>query len=349
MGKYNWITLTVIMLLLVSACSKEDMILPSSTITAQELKDHVSYLASDELRGRGTGSKGYYIAAGYVASQFLKDGLSPVCTDSIGDSLFFQRMPDTGDEALFRKLCSILHDEGAVAYNKVGETFSDMAIADMDLVQMNVVALVPGSDPGYEKEFITAGAHLDHMGIRRDSIYNGADDNASGCAVILEVAEAVALSHPKRSVLFILYDNEERGMVGSGFFIKNAPVPLEQIKVNINLDMVGRPDGIMTELGILGSDEMDQGLKELIYATNSKTSMLILDSIDSRNYFRRSDQYSFYKEGIPSVLLTTGEHDEYHTPRDDPEKIDYAFLEKVGLLTYEVIMAMANAEADQPW
>jgi Zn-dependent M28 family amino/carboxypeptidase len=138
-------------------------------------------------------------------------------------------------------------------------------------------------------------------------------------------------------------------MVGSGYFVKNPPVPLEQIKVNINLDMVGRPDGIMTELGVVGANQIEPGLKELIYAMNDQTSMLILDSIDSRNYFRRSDQYSYFRAGIPSVLLTTGEHGEYHTPRDDPEKIDHAFLEKVCLLTYEVIMVLANEEADPFW
>jgi len=342
--KFNKIILAVFVGFLVSACSRKEMILPSSTITTQGLKAHIDYLASEELRGRNAGSKEYYVAAAYAASQFYTDGLSPVCPDSSGYSLFFQYMPGTGDETLFMEICSKLHVEGPAAYESLDGTLLNSVSVEKPLAKMNVVALVRGTDPSCANEFITAGAHLDHLGVRQDSIYNGADDNASGCAVILEVAGAVALSRPKRSVLFILYDNEERGMVGSDFFVRNPPVPVEQIKVNINLDMVGRPDGIMTELGVLGARQLESGLKELIYRVNDQTSMLPLDSVDSRNYLRRSDQYSFFRAHIPSVLLTTGEHMEYHTPRDDPEKIDYDFLEKVGLLTYEVVMELANLQ-----
>jgi Zn-dependent M28 family amino/carboxypeptidase len=206
----------------------------------------------------------------------------------------------------------------------------------------NVAAMVIGSDPLLRNEYITASAHLDHLGIRGDSIYNGADDNSSGCSLILEVAEAVALSRPKRSVLFILYTAEEFGLLGSEYFIKNSPVPVNDIKANLNFDMIGRPDGIAKELGTIGAEEPDPRLQQLIFSVNDNSAMLELDTTDYDNYFRRSDQYSFYAEGIPSVLFTTGEQPDYHTPDDDPEKINYEFLKEVSILAYEVIIELAN-------
>jgi len=208
----------------------------------------------------------------------------------------------------------------------------------------NIIAVVTGTDPVLRNEFITVGAHLDHLGIVNDSIVNGADDNASGSAAILEIAEAVACSKPKRSVMFMLYTKEEGGLLGSYFFINNTPVPIENVKANINLDMVGRLDGDANDLAIIGADRINPKLEEVIYEVNNRTLNLSLDSMDINNLFERSDHYSFYLKEIPSVLFITGLHNDYHTPRDDPEKLDYDFLQKVSQLTYEVIMELANDE-----
>ena len=325
----------------VSGCQQQESEHPEESITLSELKGHVYYLSSDLLQGRMTGSEGYLIAANYAASQFKQSGLRPAFKSEDGGMTYYQQVfpsppvtPDKihtadygPDTEIFRLLSK---------YSGLQERI--MIPSD------NVAAFVIGSDPSLQDEYISAGAHLDHVGIRRDSIYNGADDNASGCSLILEVAEAVALSKPKRSVIFILYTAEEMGMVGSEFFIAHSPVQVTQIKANLNFDMVGRPDGVACELGVIGASEIYSGLQELIFSVNDYKLGLDLDTTDYNDYFRRSDQYSFYSAGIPAVLFTTGEHPEYHTPGDDPEKIDYEFLRKVSDLAYETIMDLANGE-----
>lgn len=209
---------------------------------------------------------------------------------------------------------------------------------------VNIVAVVHGEDPQLKNEFISVGAHLDHIGAVNNFVINGADDNASGSAAVLEVAEKVARSRPKRSVLFLLYTAEEIGLLGSFYFVSNAPVPAEKIIANINLDMVGRPDGDADDLAVIGADRINPHLKDLIVEVNGRTVNILLDQVDSNSLFERSDQYSFYLRGIPSVLFITGLHNDYHTSRDDADKIDYDFLQQVSELTYEVIMELAGGE-----
>jgi len=208
----------------------------------------------------------------------------------------------------------------------------------------NIVALIEGSDPILKNEYITLGAHIDHKGIQDNEVMNGADDNASGCAAVLEIAEALAKSKPKRSVICILFTGEELGELGSFYFTKNPPVPLKKIHAYINLDMISRPDGIANEFDAIGSDKINPKLKETIYQVNDKTLKLTLDSVNYNNFYNRSDQYPFYLNRIPAVFFTSGEHKDYHTPADDPEKIDYVFLQKNCQLVYEIMLELANAD-----
>jgi aminopeptidase YwaD len=207
----------------------------------------------------------------------------------------------------------------------------------------NVLAIVEGSDSVKKKELITVGAHLDHLGIIADSIMNGADDNASGCAAILEIANAVARSNPKRSVLFILYCAEELNMLGSWNFINSFPTSEFRILTNINLDMIGRPDGDANELGVQNTNYLPDRLKQIINETNNKTERLKLDF----EYFPNpngSDHYSFIVKGIPAFLFHSGIHSDYHKSTDDSDKIDFIFLRNVSRLTYHIVMELANSE-----
>ncbi|HUX05747.1 MAG TPA: M28 family peptidase [Acidobacteriota bacterium] len=212
----------------------------------------------------------------------------------------------------------------------------------------NVVAIVHGSDPQLRDEYITVGAHLDHIGVQNGKVFNGADDNASGCVAILEAAEAVAISPPRRSVIFILYTAEEIGLYGSTYFVANTPVPLEQVVVNINLDMVGRSDSEPPGLLVIGSQEICGELKTLVIGTNEKRVNAELnfttDESDPLNYFNRSDHINFHRNGIPVVFLSCGEHNDYHTPNDDVEKIDFKRLRSASLLTYELVMELGNRD-----
>ena len=208
----------------------------------------------------------------------------------------------------------------------------------------NVVALIEGNVPILKNEFIILSAHLDHKGIQQNGVMNGADDNASGSAAVLEITEALAKSKPKRSVICALYTGEELGLLGSYYFTKNPPVPLRNIIANINIDMIGRPDGISNELSAIGAERINPRLQEIIFNVNNKTMQIILDTVNYSNYHNRSDQYPFYLKRIPAVLFSTGEHKDYHTPADDADKIDYEFMQKSCQLVYEIIMELANGD-----
>jgi hypothetical protein len=211
----------------------------------------------------------------------------------------------------------------------------------------NVVALIEGSDPILRNEFITLGAHIDHLGIQQSEVMNGADDNASGSAGVLEIAEALAKSQLKRSVICILYTGEELGLLGSYYFTENPPVLLKDIIVNINLDMIGRSRTDASGLAPVGATMITPKLKEIILNVNNKSKNLTLDwayADTTKNIFSSSDHYSFHVKKIPAVFFFDGTYPDYHTPADDPEKIDYEFCQKTCKLVYEIIMELANGD-----
>jgi hypothetical protein len=212
-----------------------------------------------------------------------------------------------------------------------------------DIQSYNVVGMVKGTDPEVNEEYITVGAHLDHVGEKDGVVFNGADDDASGCAAILEAAEAVALNPPRRSVIFVLYTGEEMGFMGSQHFVSNSPVPLKNIVVNINLDMVGRPDGDARELATMISYDLAPSLEDIMDSVNRRTTNLRLDH-EFRKYFNMSDQVVYYRSGIPVVFFHTGDHADVHQATDDAEKIDYEFLKKSSELTYHLTLELANRE-----
>ena len=239
-------------------------------------------------------------------------------------------------------------------YNPVTQTgdYSSFAMDDAilsldarctisEIQSANVVAMVEGTDPKIRDKYVTVGAHLDHVGLDGGMVFNGADDDASGSVAVLEVAEAIALDPPGHSVIFILYTGEEMRFMGSQHFVLNPPVPLESIRVNINLDMVGRPDGGARELATNVGGEMASALREIISEVNTQNTRLRLDHAYDQ-YFMMSDHVSFYLSGIPVIFLHTGDHADLHRPSDDADKIDYDFLKKTSQLTYFLIMELGS-------
>ena len=214
----------------------------------------------------------------------------------------------------------------------------------------NVVAVVPGTDPEVANQYITVGAHLDHVGKRGDLVMNGADDNASGSVAVLEVAEAVAMAPPCRPVIFILYAAEEIGLYGSRHFADNPPVPIGEVMVNINLDMVGRTGRRLEETGgifVIGSTRLCMELHDEVVAANERVGLPLdfsLDENDPQNYFGRSDHYNFHRHGVPTVFFSSGEHADFHQPSDDADRIEYAKLQRVSRLVYELVMALGDRE-----
>jgi hypothetical protein len=227
----------------------------------------------------------------------------------------------------------------------------DVDLDEVPVMTWNVVALVPGTDAELSNQYITLGAHLDHEGMRGNKVLNGADDNASGSAAVLEIAEAVAMKPLRRPVIFVLYAAEEEGLLGSYHFAQNLPVPLQQVMVNINLDMIGRVDlndEKLRPIYTIGSAKICPELKEILKSVNDKSYALPLDfSLDENDpqmWFLRSDHVHFHQNGVPCVFFTNTEHADYHQPTDDAEKIQYEPMQKISQLIYDLIAELGNRD-----
>jgi aminopeptidase YwaD len=213
----------------------------------------------------------------------------------------------------------------------------------------NVMMLLPGEDPKMKNEYIILGAHFDHLGMGGPGsgsraldtigIHHGADDNASGVAMLLELAKKFVEtkgSH-KRSIIFLSFSGEEEGLLGSKHFVDNPCVDLSKVDAMINMDMVGRLNETNNmEIGGVGTAT---GLKELVYA-NSDTSVIKLTL--SPEGYGPSDHSSFYGKNIPVLFYFTGGHMDYHTPTDTWEKINYKGMVEISALIFKVAEALAN-------
>jgi hypothetical protein len=228
----------------------------------------------------------------------------------------------------------------------------------------NVVGMLPGRDPARSNEVIALGGHYDHIGIGApvdgDSIYNGADDNASGSAVLLEIAESLAglptSQRPARSVLFAWYTAEESGLLGSEYLTDNFPVSIGSVVANVNMDMVGRnsPDSIFS----IGTRKVSSEFGDLVEAVNARMATpLIFDyEFDAPGHpeqlYCRSDHYNFARFGIPVLFLTSGLHPQYHQPSDEVALIDNEKLARIAKLLEGVTIEVGNRagrfRVDQP-
>jgi Peptidase family M28/PDZ domain len=275
------------------------------SITADELYEHVEVLADDVYEGRAAGSRGGRAAAQYIVQQLRQTALEPAGAG--GD--YFQ------------------------SFNRDWR---------------NILVLHRGDDPDLENEIVVLGAHYDHVGYgnRNNSygptgrIHNGADDNASGVAVLLETIEGFAASEisTRRTILFAFWDGEERGLVGSKYWLDAPTLPAKNVKIAIMVDMVGRMrDG---QLFIFGT-RTGFGLRRLL--SGSLEPPLRLDF--PWELEDNSDHWPFLEQRIPAVLVHTGLHQDYHRPSDDVEKINRDGMRDVG--RYLLALAIEAANADE--
>jgi hypothetical protein len=225
----------------------------------------------------------------------------------------------------------------------------------------NVLALVEGSDPSLKNEVMIVGAHYDHDGEAYGQIWYGADDNGSGTAAVLELAEAFGRGSPRpaRSVLLSSWAGEEKGLLGSRYYVSHSAFPLNRTVAMFQMDMIGRNEehpgnrsqqvpeeraaDNTNSLNILGS-AFSPELKTLISRLNNDTKLTVKFRYDfgGEDLLRRSDQWSFLQKGIPALFFFTGLHPDYHTPRDTPDKINYPKLEKVTRLVYLSAFEISN-------
>lgn len=210
----------------------------------------------------------------------------------------------------------------------------------------NVFGLIPGTDPELSKQYIVIGAHFDHLGWggenslyrgKTPQIHNGADDNASGVAAILSLAEHLAKNPLKRSVIVVAFNAEEEGLLGSSYFVKNFPLSVEQVILMLNFDMVGRmKENKLNVFGTGSSTTFDKVVD----------SIAVLDSLiltKGSEGYGPSDHSSFYSVKIPVLFLFTGAHSDYHMPTDDAEKIDCDGIVKVVNFARKVLERYGNS------
>jgi len=211
----------------------------------------------------------------------------------------------------------------------------------------NVVGFLEGSDAVLKNEFVVVGAHFDHVGLgnygamhKKDkgSIHNGADDNASGTAGMLELAEAFSKCKPKRSIVFIAFNAEEMGMLGSRYYAYQNPMKnIEKTVAMVNLDMISRNEPkLMWAGGIFYSSDM----KKIIEEANKEMGFEILYNVGLLTF--ASDQGPFIRKKVPSVFFFAGLHDDYHTPLDKADKVDYDKVESISKLAFISAWLLAN-------
>lgn len=280
----------------------------AQSLDKEKLLLHLEYLASDELEGRGTLSEGNKKAQKYLVNYFSTLGLE-------------SQYPDFQQKFTFEN-------------RRKKKTFEDA---------VNVVGFIGGRS---SRKLIVITAHYDHVGIGKmnsgDSIYNGADDNASGTATLLALAEYFSTNRPEHSMIFAALDAEEMGLQGAKALVLDFPFPLEQILVNVNMDMVSRNDE--GEIYASGTHQ-NPNLKPILEsATKGLTPKLMfghdLPNTGSDNWNQSSDHGAFYDKGVPHIYFGVEDHKDYHKPSDEFKNIHPEFFYNAANLILKSILAL---------
>ncbi|MGI9076615.1 MAG: M28 family peptidase [Gemmatimonadaceae bacterium] len=317
------------------------------------LNQDVAYLASDALEGRGTGTAGNNAAARYIERRYRVLNLKPVAMfDAVACSL-----GKDSAEALRRRIESRMGTGAGVTSNTAPcdkdffQKFTprSQVLAHSALVSFlgaqNVVAHLRGTDRELRDEYVVIGAHYDHLGRSTlgaldldagNAIRNGADDNASGTAAVLELARLLSRRPLKRSVIFANFSGEELGLLGSQFFVKHPPVPLRSIVAMLNFDMVGRlRDDKLIVYGAGTAEELP-----VILDSANITPTLAVRAIPGGS--GPSDHSSFYARNIPVLHFFTDLHEDYHRATDDVERINAAGMVRVVGFAERVVRSVGD-------
>src|SRR5688572_29156305 len=220
----------------------------------------------------------------------------------------------------------------------------------------NVAGILRGSDPTLRDTYVVLSAHMDHVGVGApdatgDSIYNGADDDASGTSAVIEIAEALASlpQRPARSVLFLLVSGEEKGLLGSRYYSEHPTVPLKSMVANVNIDMIGRnaPDTVVA----IGQEYSSLGpLMHEIVRTHPELGLTASKDLwPQERFFFRSDHFNFARLEIPAIFFFSGTHEDYHRPSDEVEKIDADKAARIARLAYYLTHEIASRREAPQW
>lgn len=297
-------TIILIFFLSLLSCQQEKPLI-------NKIKEDVSYLADDKLEGRQTGTDGEIKAANYIAERFKEMGISPKGTEGYLQAFTFKPKTDPHSEVEFTT-----NQDGTITGH-------------------NVIGLIDNK----AENTIIIGAHFDHLGyggdgsLHRDSIkaiHNGADDNASGTAVMLDLVRRLKSTNTNNNYLFMAFSGEEMGLLGSNYFVKNPTINTKAVSYMINMDMVGRlkEDKSLAVYGV-GTSPF---FKQVLTSHNENFKL-----IENESGVGPSDHTSFYLADIPVLHFFTGQHEDYHKPGDDSEKLNYEGMNLISDYIYNVI------------
>ena len=276
-----------------------------------KIKEDVAYLASDELEGRQTGTEGERKAAEYIANRFEEMGIKSIGTNGYYQDFSFTPKTDPHQE---------------IEYT--------VKNGDSSVTGRNVLGYI---DNGAERT-IVIGAHYDHLGYGGDgslhrgeaAIHNGADDNASGVSVMLDLAGKLKETNTSNNYLFMAFSGEEMGLLGSNYFVKNATIDAESINYMLNMDMVGRLKADST-LAVYGTGTSPY-FKQAVTAKNKGFKI-----IENESGVGPSDHTSFYLSDIPVLHFFTGQHEDYHKPADDADKLNYDGMNIISDYIFDIV------------
>ena len=271
-------------------------------VCAACVRAHEEFLASDALRGRGSATPDEWLAAVYVGSQLRQYGIEPA-----------------GDNGGYIQKSEVLPRHGSPADAGKAKAYT-----------WSAVGILRGRAPELRYSAVLLSAHLDHLGVGKavngDDIYNGADDDASGTTAVLELARVLGKGpRPQRTVIFALFGSEETGGQGSTYFREHAPIPLEEIAVNLEFEMIGRPDPLekADTLWLTGWERSNLGP-----ALAAHGAHLVADPHPEQKFFTRSDNYILAKKGVVAQTVSSyGLHTDYHQPSDDVDHLDFKHMD----------------------
>ncbi len=309
------------------------------TTSPADVRRILSALADDSMEGRASGTRGAQRAARYIGGEMKKIGLEP-----LGDSGFFQKVPLTWDTVKIttrrmrdpkdstKVIIVPLDPPRSVFRARVRGSFAelDSVPAARKPSTVNVVGVIRGGDPVLKNEYVLVDAHYDHLGIGKpvngDSIYNGADDDASGVTAVLEIARQImAGPKPKRTIVFAAMMGEEVGLLGTNWYIAHPAIPLERMAANLEIEMIGRPDSLAGGVGrawLTGFERSNMG--EQLAANGIP---IVPDRRLNEHFFERSDNIAFARRGIPAHTLSSFNlHSDYHEVTDDISRVDFVHM-----------------------
>ena len=292
----------------------------ADAITESDVRRILSILAADSMEGRETGTRGANRAAAFIASEMKALGLAPGGDSGYYQKVPFEWLPPTRVEPRLRLLDSLGALETIAPENR--------------RIGYNIIGIMPGTDPVLKDQVVAFAAHYDGLGfgpaLNGDSIYNGADDDASGVTTVLEVARAFTKGPPpRRTLIFLATTGEEQGILGTRWYVRHPALPISKMVAEMEVEMAGRPDSLAGgpgKLWMTGYDRSTMG--SMLRAAGIP---IVADPYPQFRFFERSDNIVFARMGIPAHTLSSYNlHKEYHSPGDDVSRIDFAHLTAVA-------------------